>query len=238
MKCFHCVVSSQENLLKNLMTNVLVPASSDGKYPSCIYTKLPLMPEEWKSKKVPVDTLVKMSRRETELRISDPFYNRLFFLMHRDAPGDAEQFLEEFTPRFRDTTGIEPSDDPSLGDEPLVSSASVIILLQYQVLVEFHYHPIKDQLVLYELRTAAMMHPDVPELQSSVQFHYNRQGNPHDVKEGVVGPDATLYDPVTLEPRTLHSLLRDLTKEQMLVRPTTTHRFRHYPTVVLSGSYT
>jgi hypothetical protein len=220
------------------MTNVVVPASSDGKFSSCIFTTLPMMPDEWKSKKVPVDTLIKMSRRETELRVDDPFYRKMFFLMHRGAPGDAAQFVEEFTPRFVETAGVDPSEDPSLDEEPLVSSASVIILLQYQVLLEFGYNPLKDQLVLYELRTAAMMHPDVPELQSSVQFHYNRQGNPHDVAEGKVGPDTTLYDPATLEPHTLHRLLRDLTQKEVHQHDDIGMRFAHYPTVVLSGSYT
>lgn len=220
------------------MTNVLVPESADGRFPSCIFTQLPLMKEEWKSKKVPVTTLLKMSQRENELRVHDAFYSQLFFLKHRDAPGDYDAFMKAFTPRYKDTTGVDPEVDEALKEEPLFSSASVIILLQYQVLVEFGYSPLKDVLVLYELRTAAMMHSDVSEFQQSVQFKYNKQGNPHCVVEGEVGPDVPLYHPATLTEQSLHSLLIDLTRDERATHHAKGMHFAHYPTVVLSGSYT
>jgi hypothetical protein len=218
------------------MANVLVPASADGKYASCIYTQLPLMPEAWKSKKVPVETLIQMSQRENFLRVEDEFYRELFFLVHRDAPGDGTMFNSKFVPRFKAIVQIDPQDDEALQEEPLMSSASVIIMLQYQVLHEFGYDPINDAGTLYELRTAAMMHPDIAELQDSVQFRFNRQGNPHAVVEGQVGPDCELFDPVSLNARSFHLLLKDLTDRERLVNGV--FAFAHYPTVVLTGSYT
>lgn len=61
-------------------------------------------------------------------------------------------------------------------------------------------------LALYELRTAGMQHPEIPEFQDTIYFKYNRVGFERNcggrVFPGKEAPNCVLYDPPIFEPVT------------------------------------
>lgn len=184
--------------------------------PRCIFTTLPTLPPDCISHTVPVEKLLAMSRRENDLRLNDPTYQALFkqyhlTLMNKPVPEDIAAAAARIS-------NLGPSQD-------------IIEHLQRRVLDEFGYSA-DDELVMYELRTAAMQYPDRLEFQEAAIYQFNRAGDVASVTEGSVGPDCALFEPDSLREVSLHQWLRGA---QQVHEPSP---FRHHPRVVITGSYT
>jgi hypothetical protein len=200
--------------------NEFIPASNG--YPACIYTHLPEIPAAYKSRTVPLETLINMSKRENDLRVFDENYQQLFKLRHSS---NHEELVRRLA-AVREALGLKTPHDPTTSD--------IIETLQIQVLSEFGYTP-KNVSALYELRTAAMQFPEVEDFQRTVFFRYNRSGLGI-FRVGERGSDCALYSPDSLEKTSLHEVLKKHCVESLNNDPY--RRFSHHPCVVVSGSYT
>lgn len=204
----------------------------------CIYTSLPLISPNDISRTVPLEMLIQMSQRENFLRLHDDAYQQ----------------------KFKASYGLIVEAGAGAGEDknepPALNSVDIVEEMQLQVLKEFGYEP-DDVLALYELRTAAMQYPDVKEFQETVYFRYNRAGDSDLVRVGEVGPNTTIYtfpqneqnDDVGeprrsltdgLEKTTLHDALsrrypQDVSTDSGASAPPA---WKHFPRVVVSGSYT
>lgn len=229
--------------------------AADGNYPSCIFTELPHLPAAYRSRTVPVETLIEMSRLESTLRTNDDAFQTLFRLAHSAESKDFDylsQCLHEkrrallarvdpsAVAEFVDINAQCGSRRSSTSLLPAESAAPFVIeTIHWEVLVSFGYHPLRDLHAMYELQTAAMQYPDERAFQESVQFRCNRAGsNELLVVPGTKGPDCQLFpfDDVHRNRIGLHAMVES--QARACYAGQLQDEFRHHPVVVVSGSFT
>jgi hypothetical protein len=145
---------------------------------TCIYTPVPPLPPNCRSRTVPLETLKKMAQEEERGRRGSNLQTAFHARYEAQATGE---FAGE-------------------------TFASDIIDAMQRDVLEANGFRRNDEIALYELRTAAMQYPDEPIFQQSTFIRYNRCGDCR-IADGEKMIDTILHDPVTLEPVALSELL-------------------------------
>lgn len=200
-----------------LLTSVV---TTDG----CIYTPIPLIPEKNRTNTIPVETLIAMSRRENELRYGEKvqrYFKHYYALLNASknqgkstVPVVAGSTTDCVTPMNATTTAVPQSTTSTttaaVGEEPLPSSLEamkdILEEIQRDVLEEFGFKR-NDELRLYELRTAAMQHPEVQELQDIVYIKHNRCSDSF-LYAGDSAANVPLVHPTTFERTSLFDVVK------------------------------